>query len=201
MSSVLTAIRRLRLLALALAFVGAGYALAAQAKAQDDWSWLRRPLHMPKLAADARCPVSRADPRIDWKRTNIFGGSGLGRGPVYPGLGAHSGLLMATREPQPYAGRWFGEKVFWYVLPRYRGPVLIRGRRLDGRGMLRFGPGKLPSPELHIAPSQTVSWTRQPAGSRGVPSDVRVAVAGCYGFQIDGTNFSHIVVITADVAR
>jgi hypothetical protein len=33
------------------------------------------------------------------------------------------------------------------------------------------------------------------------PSDVRVLTAGCYGFQIDGTNFSRIVVVTVDVAR
>jgi hypothetical protein len=119
---------------------------------------------------------------------------------VYPGLGAHSGLLWATRDRQ-YGGKWFGEKVFWYVLPSYRGPVLIRGRRLDGDGMLRFGPGKLPAPELRIARNETVTWQGQPPGSRGVPSSVRVAVKGCYGFQIDGTSFSRVVVVTADLAN
>jgi len=160
---------------------------------------LRRAFHFPKLTHGARCPVSRVDPRVAWKRINIFGGTGIGRGPVYPGLGAHSGLLFATRDIQ-YGGPWFGEKVFWYVLPSYRGPVLIRGRRLDGPQKVGFNGGKLPHPELRIEPGQTVTWERQPPGSRGVPSGVRVLEPGCYAVQIDGTSFSRIVVFVADVA-
>ena len=161
---------------------------------------LRRPLHLPKLAPGAPCPVSGVDHRIPWRRANIFGGSGIGRGPVYPGLGSSSGLLWATRDEQ-YGGPWYGEKVFWYVLPSYRGPILIRGRQLDGPEVMRFNEGKLPKPELRIAPGETVFWSGQPAGSRGVPSGVRVIAPGCYAFQIDGTSFSRIVVVTVDLAR
>jgi len=192
---------RLGLLLAVLGFAAAvGFATAGERRGGDSWSALRRPHHVPKLAAGASCPVSRPDPRIPWSRIRIFGVSGLGRGPVYPGLGGHSGLLWATVDHQ-YGGSWYGEKVFWYALPSYRGPVLIRGRRLDGNGMLRFGPGKLPAPELHIARNETVSWEGQPPGSRGVPSGVRVAVKGCYGFQIDGIGFSRVVVVTADLAN
>jgi len=180
----------------------AAVALASPAGAgvRDEWTPLRRPLHLHKLATGSACPVSRVDPRVRWNRINIFGGSGIGRGPVYPGLGAHSGLLFATREVQ-YGGPWFGEKVFWYVLPSYRGPVLIRGRRLDGPELVRFNGGKLPAAELRIAPGDTVRWFGQPRGSRGVPSDVRVLTPGCYGVQIDGTSFSRVVVIVVDLAR
>jgi hypothetical protein len=187
---------RAGLLLTVLVFTAVGFASAGR----DPWSALRRPLHLPKVAAGARCPVSRTDPRVPWSRIRIFGGSGIGRGPVYPGLGGRSGLLWATADQQ-YGGRWFGEKVFWYVVPSYRGPVLIRGRRLDGDGMLRFGAGKLPAPELHIARNETVSWDGQPQGSRGVPSGVRVTVKGCYGVQIDGTSFSRVVVVIADLAN
>jgi len=135
-----------------------------------------------------------------WRRANIFGGSGIGPGPVYPGLGSSSGLLWATRDEQ-YGGPWFGEKVFWYVLPSYRGPALIRGRRLDGAGMVGFNGAKTPERELRIERGQTVTWDGQPPGSRGVPSGVRVLAPGCYGVQIDGTTFSRIVVFTADLAR
>ena len=188
-------------LVIAIVLVAAGVLVSsAGARVRDEWTPLRRPLHLPKVRAGAACPVSRVDPRVQWKRINIFGGSGIGRGPVYPGLGAHSGLLWATRDQQ-YGGPWFGEKVFWYVLPSYRGPVLIRGRRLDGAQMLGFNGGKLPARELRIAPGETVSWQGQPPGSRGVPSGVRVLAPGCYGVQIDGTTFSRIVVFLADLAR
>ena len=86
------------------------------------------------------------------------------------------------------------------MLPSYRGPVLIRGRRLDGPQKLGFNGRKLPAPELRIQPNQTVSWQGQPRGSRGVPSGVRVLTPGCYGAQIDGTSFSRVVVFRADTA-
>src|SRR6478735_3373976 len=115
-----------------------------------------------------------------------------------PGLGAHSGLLMATRDEQ-YGGVWFGDKVFWYVRPGYRGPVLIHGHRLDGPQPVRFNGAKVPLAELHIRPGQTASWHGQPPGSRGLSSSLRVVAPGCYGFQIDGTTFSQVVVFVADL--
>jgi hypothetical protein len=39
-----------------------------------------------------------------------------------------------------------------------------------------------------------VGWTGQPSYVRGVPSNIRALVPGCYGAQIDGTRFSRIVV-------
>jgi hypothetical protein len=172
-------------------------ASAASPRVADPWQELRRPLHLPKLAPGVSCPVSRVDRRIPWQRTNIFGGQGIGRGPVYPGL--PSGFFMATRDRQ-HGGQWFGSKVFWYVLPSYRGRVLIRGRRLDGPQMMGFNGRKVPARELRIERNESVSWEGQPRGSRGVPSGVRVLTSGCYGFQIDGTSFSRIVVVRADIA-
>jgi hypothetical protein len=177
-----------------------GLLAASSVRASEPWATLRRPLHIPHLSAGSKCPVSQVDSRVPWKRINIFGVSGIGQGPVYPGLGGHSGLLFATRDEQ-YGGPWFGEKVFWYVQPSYRGPVLIRGRRLDGPQLVRFNGKRLPPSELHIESAETVSWQGQPRGSRGVPSGVRIIAPGCYGFQIDGTSFSRIVIFVADLAR
>ena len=174
-------------------------AVGARAASDTDWPKLHRPLHLPVLAAGARCPVSKVDRRVNWSRQHIFGVSGIGPGPVYPGLGARSGLVYGTKDIQ-YGGPWYGEKVFWYVLPSYRGPALIRGRRLDGPQRMGFNGRKIPQFELRIEPTTTVSWADQVPGSRGVPSGVRLLVAGCYGIQIDGTSFSRIVVVTADVA-
>jgi hypothetical protein len=164
--------------------------------ATDPWRKLHRPLHLPRLAAGDACPVSPIDRRVDWKTINIFGGSGIGRGPVYPGLGASGGHFTTTKGDSD--APWFGGKLFWYVKPRYRGRVLIRGRRLDGPQSLRFNGGRR-SHELRIKRNQTVSWDGQPPGSRGVPSIVRVRAPGCYGLQIDGTSFSRTVIFTASI--
>jgi hypothetical protein len=182
------------------AFVVLAVVVVAPATASDPWAKLHRPLRISRLAPGKACPVSHIDQRVRWKRINIFGGSGIGRGPVYPGLGSSGGLLYATRDQQ-YGGPWFGDKVFWYSLPTYLGPVLIRGRRLDGSQLVRFNGGRLPSSELRIEPGETVSWHGQPRGSRGVPSGVRIIAPGCYGFQIDGTTFSQVVIFKADLAR
>jgi hypothetical protein len=163
------------------------------------WAKLHRPLHLPRLAPGAACPVSRIDGRIDWERIRIFGGSGIGRGPVYPGLGSSGGRLTATPDVQ-YGGPWDGAKVFWYVRSSYRGRALIRGRRLHGPQWLGFNGRRLPARELRIERGITVSWEGQPPGSRGIPSSVRVRSPGCYGVQIDGTTFSRVVVFRVDIS-
>jgi hypothetical protein len=166
----------------------------------SEWAALHRPLHLPVLAAGATCPVSRIDRRIDWPRAHIFGRTGIGPGPVYAGLGFQEGRLHATPDSQ-YGGRWFGEKVFWYVLPRYRGPVLLRGRRLDGPQRLGFDGTSSPDAELRIPPLDSVAWQGQAPGSRGVPSALRVLAAGCYGIQIDGAGFSRTLVVSVTLVH
>lgn len=99
------------MLVVALATLGS----AATATAVDPWQPLHRPLHLPSLAAGDACPVSRVDRRVDWTRANIFGGSGIGRGPAYPGLGGSRGRF--TTRPDTSDAPWFGGKIFWYVRP------------------------------------------------------------------------------------
>jgi hypothetical protein len=164
----------------------------------DPWAPLRRPLALPRLEPGAPCPVSPVDASVAWEAAHIFGGSGVGPGPVYPGLGT-APFLNAPADTQ-FGGPWHGQKVFWYVTPAYRGPVLIRGRRLDGPEWMRFDEGRLPAAELRIEEGETVSWDGQPPGSRGRPSGVRVRASGCYGVQIDGTEFSRVVVFEVRLA-
>jgi hypothetical protein len=166
---------------------------------ETPWAKLHRPLHLPRLAAGAPCPISRIDRRIDWERVKFPGSPGIGRGPVYPGLGSSGGRLTATPDVQ-YGGPWAGGKVFWYVRPSYRGRALIRGHRLDGSQSLGFNGGRRPVRELRIERGITVSWEGQPSGSRGIPSSVRARSPGCYGVQIDGTTFSRVVVFSLEVS-
>jgi hypothetical protein len=164
--------------------------LVAPASAGDSWRALHRPLHLPHLMPGGSCPVSKVDRRVDWQAAAIFGGSGTGRGPVYPGIGGSKGRVTF---PFPAAAGWRRQKVFWYVAPSYRGRVLIRGGRIDAPGQLRFGSGG-PVRELRIPVRTGVSWIGQPPGSRGAPSYLRIHASGCYAVQIDGSSFSRIVV-------
>ena len=188
----------MRPLAVAICALLTGLTLIHPLSASNPWANLRRPLHLPLLAPDSACPRSGINRHVDWKRTHMFGGPGIGRGPVYPGLGGRASLY-ALPDAQ-FGGPWAGGKVFWYIAPRYRGPVLIRGHRLDGPENLSFNGRKDPLPELRIKRGETVRWSGQPAGSRGIPSGVRVIANGCYGVQIDGTTFSRIVVFSAEIA-
>lgn len=183
----------IRLIAASSGLLIAALLLVESAGATDVWRQLHRPLHLPRLAAGTACPVSSVDRRVAWKRINIFGGSGIGPGPVYPGLGGSGGRVTVTPDAQ-HGGPWLGTKVFWYVRPTYRGPVLIRGRQLDGPYTLGFNGGRVPQSELRIHTYDSVGWSGQPPGSRGVPSAIRVLAPGCYGVQIDGTRFSRRVV-------
>ena len=176
----------------------AAVAVTAAAPSKARSSLLRRPFHLAVVRPGSPCPVSTIDRRVPWGRVRIFGGSGIGSGPVYPGLGGTSGVLTAVKDTQ-YGGPWEGQKVFWYVAPGYRGRVLIRGKRLDGPGWLGFDGARTPKHELWIEPGDTVTWSGQPAHSRGIPSGVRVLTPGCYGAQIDGTSFSRTVVFAVDL--
>jgi hypothetical protein len=133
---------------------------------------LRRPLRLPRLATGARCPISRtgrAAPRV---------GVTLGTGPAYPVLGAAEAGLRA-------------HKTLWAIAPRYRGALLVRGRRLDGEGVLRFGPGRaLESWWRGLWPEERSRW-------RYRPSTTLLPGPGCYAFRVDGTTFSTRIVFAA----
>lgn len=184
---------------LVLALVGAGSAaLAATA-----WSGgragftLARPLHLPHLAAGARCPVSHVDHRIPFTRR--FGiNVGIGRGPTYP-IGLPAGVLHLAPASNFQSADWAGQKVLWFVHPSYLGPVLIRGGRIDGPGRVRFDRGNIPPLSVHVTRSPgEPGGTPVPKDARYRPSYTRLRGPGCYAYQVDGTSFSRVVVFRAD---
>ncbi len=183
------------MLAVVALAVGAGGAAASSA---DVWKKLHRPLHIATIAPGARCPTSRTESRVDFKRYGV--GQGIGRGPAYPTLGRATLAVDFPPEASGFAGsRWSGQKTFWFVSPAYRGPVLIRGRRLDGSDVVRFDHARVPVTELRIpagggGPSPTRSV--KDVGQRYLPSYTRVRAPGCYAFQIDGKTFSRVIVFS-----
>ena len=148
---------------------------------------LFRPLHLPKLAAGAPCPVSPA------RDVSPSYGLALGPGPVYPvGLGAESTLSFGGAHfPPP----WTGNKVLWVTAPRYRGPFLVRGHQLDGPWWVGFEDGPRPLAELPFPSAKQGGLYRRQW--RQTATYTRVRAAGCYAYQIDGTSFSRVVVFKA----
>jgi hypothetical protein len=178
-----------------LSLVATSVALAATPAASPSihWTWrsLHRPLHVPHIPAGSECPRTA--------RTNVdLGLNGVrslpGTGPAYPVL-TGDGTLDFFYPPGPtqefYGSDWSGQKVLWWVTAAYRGPVLIRGRQLDGPNLLRFDRGEpRPPAEIRIAPGR---------GLRARGSYTRLRAAGCYGYQIDGTTFSRVIVFEARI--
>jgi len=180
---------------LALLVAVAAVAVPATSAARSPWPALHRPLHIATLAPGAACPVSPRT-RVD------LGAEGVrmlpGRGPAYPNFVGD--VLEFWYPPLPqqqdfYGTGWSGDKVLWWVAGAYRGPVLIRGRQLDGPHLLRFDTGRpLPPAEIRIAAGGGYKpWK----GARDRASYTRVEAAGCYAYQIDGTSFSRVIVFEA----
>jgi hypothetical protein len=170
---------------------------------------LSRPLHFPALASSGRCPVSSARPARSL--TAEFGTApALGAGPVYPlvgpGVGGHTATLLVfpshrfipnSNPPQRGVAGWLGEKVLWTANPRYRGPLLIRGARLDEPGSLLLqadmSKHAVKSLKLDVRPSSGGQWWV-------APSETYVPTVGCYAYQVDGTSFSEVLVFRAQRA-
>lgn len=113
------------------------------------------------------------------------------RGPASPqviaaGVGFHS----------VSGSQWLGAEVTWTVSGSYTGPLLIRGEMLGGAGALGFGTGAVPYDELQLLDAGQGA-PRVAAGGRGWITYTRVRSDGCYGYEIDGTGFSEIVVFRA----
>jgi hypothetical protein len=121
-------------------------------------------------------------------------GNAFGDGPVYP-VGFTDGVLsMAASD-----GRYL-QKVLWVSAASYQGPVLIRGVRLDGPGVVQFSHGdSVPMTEFKLLEPGATSPNEE-AGWREWPSYTTVPQLGCYAYQVDGTSFSIVVVFEAHKA-
>jgi hypothetical protein len=139
---------------------------------------LERPLRLRPLRPGDRCPVSRLS------RAAPGVGATLGTGPAYP-------VLSGALADDLLVGGLRGHKTLWAVAPGYRGALLIRGRRLDGRGVLRFWPGRTPRLWWRGL------WQEQRPRWRYGASTTLVPGPGCYAFQVEGTTFSRRIVFEA----
>jgi hypothetical protein len=152
---------------------------------------LARPLQLPKVPSGAACP------RTQSHLVNPAFGPALGEGPAYAVMGARARLdfiYPAVEGQEWYPSEWSGQKVLWVVNPRYDGPVLIRGRRLDAPGRLGFGGDSAPAWTMRIGGHESGNPS---GGWRNFPSYTRLKDNGCYAYQVDGRNFSYSIVFLA----
>ena len=157
-----------------------------------------RPLDLPKLGSGGPCPTAEGRTY----RNSQFGGIALGHGPVLPLIAvaaaedaapAKEGILR-VRLYRDYPGRWLFVKTLWFAFPTYQGPILLRGRQLDGTGPLAMGEPPTVDPQLPAGPTANGE-----GGFREWPGGTWVKAAGCYGWQVDGLDFSYVIVFRAEV--
>jgi hypothetical protein len=149
---------------------------------------LARPLHIPTLAAATPCPADAPTGGSD-----AYGGTRFGPGPAYPTLGLRDGHAALTYlRGWGYEG-WDGAKVLWTV-PSYRGPYIVRGRQLDGPGVLRFDQGPSWTNRLHDELRLTGPYADLN------PAATFLRAPGCYAYQVDGRGFSYLIVFSAQPA-
>src|ERR1700694_4265281 len=144
---------------------------------------LARPLTFPSVQSGSACPVTPVAGR------DVGIGGPRGRGPLYLGGGM----------PQ---GNFPWNKTVWVLVDAAHGPVVFRGRRLDGTGSLKFSGSPADHTEKGVTLSSTGGVTatfyeRMLAQGDGEAFYLYPATAGCYGLQVDGSTFGDVIVITA----
>jgi len=160
-------------------------------------SLVARPLHFPSLQPGASCPAT-AGATVS---NSFFGGVALGSGPVRVLIGNRGGDLVQGRVDLGYATDtpgWFALQTLWFAMPGYNGPFVVRAKRLGSNGPIEVqaGPtGLEPGSGPLVVPAGPTLNTRN--GFRTIPGSTWVTSAGCYAWQVDGRNFSEVIVVDA----
>lgn len=176
--------------ALALALVAACTSTSLPGRNPDgqalDADDLRqRPLQLPKLPLDERCPVT-----TDVSRPSADLGPLLGTSLARPVLDSPT-LRLAPAENFDSLS-WKGQKVLWALTTASPGVVLLRGQRVGAADELRFDGGAEPVSEKVLDPA---GRRELDGGWVDFPSYLRVKSSGCFAIQIDSAETSSTVVL------
>ena len=162
----------------------------------DEATLRARPIVVPSLPAGFACPVTSDFATLS-KDLGPMAGSGTAR-PV--GLDPTGTLDIGNSSDGTGTA-----KVLWAIPIDLAGPVLIRGRQLDGGGTVTFAVGDNALANDLVLDSSTaasiskngVTTKSLDGGWYGIPTSSSFTAAGCYGFQIDSAHGSDIVIFSA----
>jgi hypothetical protein len=157
--------------AFAIALVGCSASPQPDALPNASAATSSQALKLPVLQPGGTCPVS-AQQDFANPPGNKLPGYGFGPGPVF-----------LTGQTQWFSGVYAG----FLVSPAYSGKVVVRGHQLDGTNGMPFR-GQSGNGNITIAPGTSGQWRSADAFVSGAP--------GCYGLQVDGDNFSEIIVFS-----
>jgi len=144
---------------------------------------LRRQLRLPGVRPDGSCPTSRmVGPPIT--KAQRVAAVAVGDGPVYPVL------FRASAE-----GRLDPATVAYWDAPEpVDGVVIVRGHRLGApTDQIRFRSDQQKASPTYVL-NPVVAYPDGRKGQWWPPTSLH-AGSGCYGLQIDGANFSEVLVV------
>lgn len=183
-----------------------GNVIGAQAR---NYSWFglrQRPLHLPKLASGAACPVTSLSQWV----IQFTKFTGIGNATIFavtPNLD-HDGVQRPVRgDFGRLSSTYSGEVVTWSVKLPDSEPALIRGAQINGPGILLFDGG-LEQPKFDqdlLAGRALPELLISSDPSRGTPiaqwlTVTRIPGSGCYAYQIDTPTQSLVLVFKAIVS-
>ncbi|TQS45181.1 hypothetical protein [Cryptosporangium phraense] len=152
-------------------------------------------LHLPTVAQGAPCPMT-GERAVKSSIAYDDGQKVLGRGPVAPIAyyfdGAGATLTLTPEDKNPDGT--YSKKVRWLGVG-YTGPLLVRAARIDGAGTAF---AKLFDMAEHVAGGYRFVLTEK---DNDFPATTMVSGPGCYAYQVDGTNFSDVIVFQAALAK
>ena len=186
------------MIAMTLAFAPSQRHLSA---GQHSSVLVKRPLTLPSIHPGDSCTIAVGSRGTVPNQSHIFGawGAWFGAGPVYVALPYRftrdDNNAIFNLDQVPLGDGVHRAKTPWVSVPSYSGPILVRGRALDGSGRnLRFiasGVGPRDNLELKAPQAPSVGlWSFWPT-SMFVPGP------GCYGIQIDTLAGTDVVVFSA----
>jgi len=147
---------------------------------------LIRPLHFPP-ATGKPCPATPGR----FVTTPDFASWTLGSGRVQVVVNNQGDLRHGKVNLAPGPAGWDNLKTHFFGVAEYRGPFLVRAKRIDRSGPIRIGATPRQAAPLVVPPGPTPNGTD---GRREIPYFTFVKAPGCYGWQIDGQGFSEVIV-------
>ncbi len=161
----------------------------AQGHLLYDYSQLRR--------RPVRRPPCRLTPRQGTLKRNGYAAIPAWGDPASPWMPHNSLDAVPVGYDSGFYASYGVFKAMWAVDPRYVGPVLVRGRQLDGDDVLRFEKGE---PGFYDAGRAHPAAELRESGGYVHPAVTRVRTPGCYAYQVDGIGFSYSIVFRAVAA-